>query len=299
MNTDQQEFSMANSGEGREGSDRGRMRECADQVKSGAAIIVNADDWGRDIATTERTLECIQHGAVSSVSAMVFMADSERAAALARLHGVDAGLHLNLTLAFSAADCPTRLRDHQERIARFLKSSRLAPAVYHPRLATSFEYVVRAQFEEYERLFGTSPARADGHHHMHLSANVSRQKLLPEGILVRRNLSFGPDEKGLLNRLYRRLQDRRLARRHRLADFFFDLLPIEPRHRLPRILKLADRFDVEVETHPAREQEYKFLIEGGLSHLDDSVAVSRGYVLRFSNSDCDFANAALTPQALR
>ena len=290
---------MVNSGEGREGSDRERIRVCADQVKSGAAIIVNADDWGRDIATTERTLECIQRGAVSSVSAMMFMEDSERAAALARLHGVDAGLHLNFTLAFSAANCPAQLREHQGKLARFLRSNRLALAVYHPGLAALFEYVARAQFEEYERLYGAPAGRADGHHHMHLAANVVRQKLLPEGIIVRRNLSFGPGEKGYLNRLYRRSQDARLARRHRLSDFFFDLLPIEPRHRLPQILKLADRFDVELETHPVREEEYRFLIGGGLSHFDNNVAVSRGYILRFGSSGCDFGNAKLAQQALR
>jgi hypothetical protein len=299
MNTDQQEISRMKAGESRAVSSHDRFSPYADAERSGAAIIVNADDWGRNLATTERTLECVQRGAVSSVSAMVFMEDSERAAALARLYDVDAGLHLNFSLPYSAANCPMRLREHQGKLARFLNSSRLAPMVYHPGLAASFEYVVRAQFEEYERLFGVPAGRADGHHHMHLSANVVRQKLLPEGIMVRRNLSFGPGEKGYLNRLYRRLQDKRLARRHRLADFFFDLLPIEPQHRLARILKLADRFDVEVETHPIREEEYRFLVEGGLSHIDDNMAVSRGYVLRYSDSGYDLGNATLTPQVLR
>jgi len=299
MNIDRQEFSVAHSGGGREASDPGRICACPAEGMAGASVIVNADDWGRDIATTERTLECIQRGAVSSVSAMVFMEDSERAAALARLHGVDAGLHLNFTLAYSFANCPARLRDHQERLARFLKSNRLAPMMYHPGLAASFEYVVREQFEEYERLYGVPAGRADGHHHMHLCANVARQKLLPEGIIVRRNLSFSCGEKGYLNRLYRRLQDKRLARRHRLTDFFFDLLPIEPQHRLPRILKLADRFDVELETHPFREGEYRFLVEGGLSRIDGNVVVSRGYILRFGNSGHDFSSVKLARQALR
>lgn len=65
------------------------------------ALIVNADDWGRDRETTDRTLFCLREGAVSSASAMVFMEDSERAAALAKEHGVDAGLHLNLTAPLS------------------------------------------------------------------------------------------------------------------------------------------------------------------------------------------------------
>ena len=44
--------------------------------------------------------------------------------------------------------------------------------VYHPGLASSFEYVVKAQLEEYERLYGAPANRVDGHHHMHLCANV-------------------------------------------------------------------------------------------------------------------------------
>src|SRR5258708_25144263 len=56
-------------------------------------LIVNADDWGRDYETTARTLECALHGTISSVSAMVFMQGSERAAAIARERGIDAGLH--------------------------------------------------------------------------------------------------------------------------------------------------------------------------------------------------------------
>ena len=230
---------------------------------------------------------------------MVFMEDSERAAALARLHGVDAGLHLNFTLAYSGPGCPPRLREHQGRLARFLSAHRLAPALYNPRLAASFEYVVRAQFDEFERLFAAPASRADGHHHMHLSTNVTRQKLIPDGIIVRRNLSFRPGEKGYLNRLFRRLQDQRMARRHRVTDFFFDLQPIKPLNRLSEILALSDRFDVEVETHPIREDEYKFLMDGGLSRCGDDVTVSRGYILRFSKSPCGISHPTFTQQALR
>src|SRR2546426_10477618 len=45
-------------------------------------LIMNADDWGRDRQTTDRTFECVLRGTVSSVSAMVFMEDSERAATI-------------------------------------------------------------------------------------------------------------------------------------------------------------------------------------------------------------------------
>src|SRR5215472_6978785 len=53
-------------------------------------LIVNADDWGRDTLTTNSILECSARRAVSSVSAMVFMEDSDRAAKLAREHDIEA-----------------------------------------------------------------------------------------------------------------------------------------------------------------------------------------------------------------
>jgi len=71
-------------------------------------LIINADDWGRDIDTTNRILECVLCGSVSSTSGMVFMEDSERAASVARERGVDVGLHLNVTTPFSVAAAPSR-----------------------------------------------------------------------------------------------------------------------------------------------------------------------------------------------
>jgi len=223
-------------------------------------LVVNADDWGRDRDTTARTLDCILRGSVSSVSAMVFMADSEWAAEIVRERGIDAGLHLNFTTAFTAPGRAARLTEQQQRLSRYLRRHRFAPALFHPGLVRSFEYVVAAQRDEFCRLYGAEPARVDGHHHMHLSANVLCQGLLPRGVLVRRNFSFQPGEKSLVNRLYRRAVDRSLAKRYRLADFLFSLTPFEPRARLQRILSLAHRFVVEVETHPVREEEYQFLM---------------------------------------
>jgi hypothetical protein len=283
MNCDQQVTPITNDGSAGAIFAPGRSSVSDALEPAGAAVIVNADDWGRDNATTDRCLDCFLLGAVSSVSAMVFMEDSERAAHLARHHGVDAGLHLNFTLPFSAAQCPARLKQHQERLSSVLSSHRFAPVLYHPFTAASFGYVVKAQLEEYERLYGAAANRVDGHHHMHLCTNVLIQELLPDGIIVRRNLSFARGEKGFFNRFYRHQQDRRLARRHRIADFFFDLQPFEPRQRLEEIFDLSERFDIEVETHPIHDEEYRFLADGELMRCAGEGAVARGYVLRFCN----------------
>lgn len=258
----------------------GGASACAPQQQPEAAVIVNADDWGSDAFATDRILECATAGVLSSTSAMVFMQDSERAAELALAHAVDCGLHLNLTQEFSSAGCSPVLREHQSRVKRFLLSFRLAPALRNPRLANSFEYVVRAQLEEYERIYGCAPRRVDGHHHMHLCANVLAAELLPAGTIARRNFSFQPGEKSVLNRAYRGWRDRQLAERHQLADYFFDLTPLRPPERLARLFALGAHANVEIETHPALYEEYRFLRGGEFERHAGAVGVMRGYILR-------------------
>ena len=59
-------------------------------------IIINADDWGRSCLETDAALSCYAKGTITSMSAMVFMQDSQRAAALAKEVRLPVGLHLNL-----------------------------------------------------------------------------------------------------------------------------------------------------------------------------------------------------------
>lgn len=243
-------------------------------------LIMNADDWGRDRLTTDRILDCCLLGAVSSVSAMVFMDDSERAAAIARERRIEGALHLNLTTPFSGSGVAAGLAERQQRIARHLLRHRLAQILFHPGLMRSFEYVVAAQLDEFRRLYGAAPERIDGHHHMHLCANVLIQRLLPSGTMVRRNFSFDRGEKSLGNHLYRRLVDRSLARRHWLTDYFFSLPPLEPASRLRRIFSLASQFTVEVETHPVNPEEHRYLAGGEIFRQIGDMRVARPSVMR-------------------
>jgi hypothetical protein len=243
-------------------------------------LIINADDWGRDRETTDCTLECVLRGTVSSVSAMVFMADSERAAAIARERGIDVGLHLNFTTPFSAAGPPAALMERQRELAERLLRHRLSQVLFYPGLMRSFQYVVSAQQDEFCRLYGAPPARLDGHHHMHLCANVLLGRLLPPGTVIRRNFSFQPGEKSFGNRFYRKVVDRMLARRHRLTDFFFSLPPLEPPGRLERIFSLARRFVVEVETHPLDAEEYRFLAGGEIFRWAGDVPIASRFAVR-------------------
>jgi len=252
------------------------------EVPAGGLLIINADDWGRDARTTDRILDCALLGTLSSVSAMVFMEDSERAAEMARESGIDAGLHLNLTARFSAPHCSAQLLECHRRVSAYLLRHPLARVVFHPGLVRSFEYVVSAQMDEFQRLYKKPPDRLDGHHHAHLCANVLVQELLPEGLFVRRNFSFQPSEKSWGNRLYRRIVDGLLARRHRLVDFFFSLAPLEPERRLQRIFLLARQYAVEVGTHPINQQEYEFLAGERIFRWTKEVPIASRFETPFS-----------------
>jgi hypothetical protein len=242
-------------------------------------LIVNADDWGRDRENTERIRECVLRRSISSVSAMVFMEDSERAAGVAQAAGIDTGLHLNFTTPFSAPNCPASLADRQRDICTYFRRHRLARGVFHPGLARAFDYVIAAQIDEFQRLYQRAPNRLDGHHHMHLCANVFLANLLPRGIIVRRNEFFLPSEKSLINRLYRRVQDRFLAQRHRVVDFFFTLAPLRPAARLHRIFSFSREFVVELETHPIEPEEYRFLTSGEIFTQLQSLRIAPRFAL--------------------
>ena len=234
------------------------------QPALGGCLIINADDWGRDSRITDRTLECFQHGGLSSASGMVFMQDSERAARIAMEQGLDIGLHLNLSAPFSAPGIPTLLANHHQKVCEYLCARRFARLLYHPGLANSFEYVVACQLEEFSRLYGRTPDRIDGHHHMHLSANVLLQRLLPAGTIVRRHFSYEPGEKIFRNSVFRLFSRGLVGSRYRRTDFFFSLPPFEPAVRMQRIFSLTRSFVVELETHPINPEEYRFLTSGDL-----------------------------------
>jgi len=223
-------------------------------------LIVNADDLGRLPLATDRILACHAQGRVSSTSAMVFMEDSERAAELALTAGIDVGLHLNFSERFTATTVPAQLREAHDRLCRFLTASKYALLVYHPLLRGRFRTVFAAQYAEFKRLYRREPSHWDGHQHLHLASNLLLENLIPAGVKVRRSFSFRPGEKSLINRCYRGAVDRRLARRHRLTDYFFALSQHLAPSALERVAQLAKGANVELMNHPQIENEHAFLL---------------------------------------
>jgi predicted glycoside hydrolase/deacetylase ChbG (UPF0249 family) len=231
-------------------------------------LIINADDWGRSSAETDAALKCYRERRITSVSAMVLMEDSERAAKLAKDYELDdVGLHLNFSEEFTDRSCSETLKEHHGRIIRFLKRNKYAQLLYNPFLGKAFAYCYHAQVEQFVRLFEKSPSHIDGHHHMHLCANLLLSKLIPTGMKLRRNFSFQPGEKSSLNRAYRALVDHWLSRKYRLADYFFDLSQSVREKKLDRVIALAKSNMVELMTHPIVEAEAEYLMSDEFSEL--------------------------------
>src|SRR5436305_8482771 len=223
-------------------------------------LIINADDWGRSEAETDAALRCYQEGRITSVSAMVFMEDSERAAELAKDTELDVGLHLNFAEALTGKNYPAELGQYHGRIIRYLMRNKYAQLIYNPFLQKEFTYSYQAQAREFARLFGRLPSHIDGHHHMHLCGNILMSKVIPAGMKMRRNFSFWPGEKSWLNRTYRALVDRWLARKYRLTDYFFDLSQSLQEQKLDRVVALAKFSKVELMTHPIIRTESEYLL---------------------------------------
>jgi chitin disaccharide deacetylase len=223
-------------------------------------LIINADDWGRNKTTTDNSLVCFKNGRITSVSAMVFMEDSQRSAELALEHGLDAGLHLNFTSKFDQNITSSKLLECQQRITAFLQKNKYCFLFYNPILRGEFHYIFSAQYEEYIRLYHKKPTHIDGHHHMHLCTNVLLQRLIPSGSKVRRNFSFTLGEKRMINRLYRSFVDRWLQRRYQCTDFFFSIEPMHKSDRLRGIVELSLVHNVELMVHPEKQDEYRYLL---------------------------------------
>ncbi len=230
-------------------------------------LIINADDFGRSAAETDAALRCYRTARLTSVSAMVFMADSERAAELAKENKLDVGLHLNFAERFTGNRIPKTLGNYHDKIVRFLMRNRYSQLLYNPFLRREFSYSYEAQVEEFTRLFGKPPSHIDGHHHMHLCANLLLSNLIPAGMKIRRNFSFWPGEKSWFNRAYRALVDRWLARRYPLTDYFFDLTQCIQEKKLDRVAALARSSNVELMTHPIVRAEAEYLLSDEFSGM--------------------------------
>jgi len=222
-------------------------------------LIITADDFGIDKQATDSILFSYKTGRITSISAMVFMQDSMRASEMASGLDVEIGFHLNLTLPLSGSDVNSKLLEHQHVVASFLLSSKFTQIIYNPLLRKSFDFVFKAQEEEFYRLYERAPAFYNGHHHMHLCANIILGKYLPRKIPIRRTFTFAWGEKDPFNIIYRRLLDHYISRRYISSDAFYSLGPVEEFEKIKKIIRLSEIKNIELMVHPNRKEEFQFL----------------------------------------
>lgn len=223
-------------------------------------LIITADDWGGNSAATNCSKLCFINGRITSVSAMVFMSDSERAAELALEYRIESGLHLNFSSPFTGPIRSEKLFASHLRVAAFLEKSKYAPLFYNPFLKNDFEYVFMTEYDEYVRLYGMAPTYINGHRHKHLCSNILIDGLIPKGSRVRRTFTFHRGEKNLLNLLYRAAIDRVISSKYVSTDCFFSFGPIGNADRLQRIVDLSKQSHVELMVHPERTEEFTHLM---------------------------------------
>ena len=245
-------------------------------------MIITADDYGKTRHATDSIFKCFTSKRITSASAMVFMEDSERSASLALKTNLEVGLHLNFTLPYSAFNIPPKLRKHQNRVVSYLTKHKLTQVTYNPFLTDSFKLLFRAQQEEFVRLYGKLPDFINGHHHMHLCANVLASNIIPKNTRVRRTFTCDPGEKNLFNHLYRHILDILISKRFLSTNSFFNIMPIQNQERLKNIISRAARETIEIVVHPENAEEMNFLLSdqylnlvepfhrGGFRHLHNN-----------------------------
>jgi len=246
-------------------------------------LIITADDFGIDKQATDSILFSYKTGRITSISAMVFMQDSVRAAEMASGLDVEIGFHLNLTLPLSGSNANSKLLEHQHVVASFLLSSKFTQIIYNPLLRKSFDFVFKTQEEEFHRLYKSAPAFYNGHHHMHLCANIIFGKYLPREIPIRRTFTFGWGEKDPFNIIYRRLLDHYISRRYISSDAFYSLAPVEELEKINKIISLSEIKNIELMVHPNRKEEFQFLQSDYFSKLIRSAEIGSFASLKASS----------------
>lgn len=222
-------------------------------------LIVNADDWGYDEPTTRAIADCHQAGGLTSTTAMMFMAGSEKAASVAAENPrLGIGLHLNLFEEYTGEAVPVAILDRQRRLLERFHLSRLHRWFYDPRIRHQVDRVVADQWERFTQLYGRSPTHVDGHHHSHMAANVLLSPSIPRGTAIRNALS-DTHRRNPLSGALRAGRSRLVLSRYRTTAYFFSIETAWPRlsgSPSSEVLDLSRRTSVEVMVHPAFPNEY-------------------------------------------
>lgn len=229
-------------------------------------LIVNADDWGAALAATTAILTAFRAGAVTSTSAMVFMADSERAAEVAREESVPTGLHLNLSQRFDGETVPAKAQDHHERALTQFRDPARARWRFTRAAHRAATLTIRDQLAEFRRIYGRPPTHVDSHHHVHVSPSVFLSPALTPGSRVRQTRSPAPHAPRVWAgpRVARRVKHRLLSSRFHTTQRFWaidDVHPARGGSGFDRAASIVHREPVEIMCHPSFAEDLPLLLD--------------------------------------
>lgn len=224
-------------------------------------LIVNADDWGGEPHVTDAIERCFAAGAITSSTAMVHMADTARAAEIARAGSRPLGLHLNFTQALDGPGVPAGVRERHDRLRAHFADVARRRWRFDPRARGLVRDGVRDQLEAFRAAFGGEPTHLDSHHHVHTSPDVFL--VLPRGLRVRQSLTRAPLDPPGPGDVPRRLKHAYLAHRFRTTAAFWGVPNLHPRlggAGLDEALERARRRPVEIMCHPSFPEELPLLL---------------------------------------
>ena len=239
-------------------------------MSAAGLLIVNADDWGLDEPTTDAIRACGNAGAVTSVSAMVFMRGSEHAARVAGGEALAPGLHINLTEPFTADAIDAAVRARQARLAEYFAGARWRRFGFSASLFGAIELAISDQLAEFHRLYAAEPSHIDGHEHIHQALGVLAARTLPATGRMRPSFTYAAGEKPFINRSLRALLNRLIRVRFAAPRYFFSIRDLHPDlggHALEERLALAAGSAVEVMTHPGWADECAILLDPSWTEL--------------------------------
>lgn len=135
-------------------------------------VIINADDIGLTAGVTRGITRAMLHGVATSATFMAAMPDAEVAAAAIVLHGLDVGVHLNITQGRPLAqrtEVPSLVDDR----GIFwnpgeLRSRARRSAIMSKDVELEFSRQVERTLE-----LGIHPTHLDSHHHVHASLGIA------------------------------------------------------------------------------------------------------------------------------
>ncbi len=239
-------------------------------------LIVNADDWGYEMATTDAIATAFRAGRVTAASAMVFMRDSERAASLAERESMPVGLHLNLMERYSDEHIPEAIRRRQELVVSRFKASQRSRWLTGWRLSSRVHQCLEDQIDGFTHLYTVVPTHVDGHQHGHLSTPVLRSLVRDPRPSVRCSFTFRRGEKPALNRALRSTLNRCIRTRFSTTDRFYSIRALHPRlggYGLEDVLAESRRLNVEIMVHPGLQDEFEILMSDDWSRTLAGVPV--------------------------